>query len=233
MKYKDLLEGKIPSNIKAISAIEKFVNSNLSNARRYQEDEYYDYGNSRVNITNKYIGYIDFFGTIAKKTKESHDILVSITEKHVKIIGEEKVTDNSIEIELQLGEAPNAIYFSETITTFTASAIKKALKNLIEKAKKSDKGRIKVLANILRYKKPLSATEASKSTTMGHASMSSTNIEHSYDKVVYIKDLMKVFSESEFKAAIKEDYSLKKDNVSFNFKKGLMDRSGTWSETWD
>ena len=233
MKFSEYItEGKIPDNIKAISAIEKFVGS-LDDPTRYREDKFHDYKNSRIIITNKYTGYINYFGTIVKKSSESSKVPVTVTQRHVKIIGGEEVTDVSISVGIQLGSNPGSSnYYSET-NTLTDAGVNKAYKEALDKAKKDTSARVKVLASILTYRKPMTSDEISKNTNIGIGSAASTNVKHSYDKVIDIKALTKIFTEDEFREAARTDFGMKKDRISFNFKKGLMDRSGTWTETWD
>lgn len=233
MKFKDFLnEAKMPDDVKALKAINKFIVT-LDNPTIYPEDKFYDYGSGKIIITNKFTGNINFFGSVVKKNPEISMLPVTISERYVKTIKTNEISDVTISIRIQLGDNPGSINFSTETEDFTISGIKKAFKESLNKAKKSSFGKVKVLSKILRYKQPLSSNEVSNTTHIGIGSASSVNINRSYEKIVDIKDLTKIFSEKEFKEAVRTDYSLRKHKISFNFKKGLMDKSGTWTETWD
>jgi len=225
-------EEKLTEDIKALNAINKFILT-LNNPKRYDENKFHDYRNSKIVVKNRFTGEIDFFGSIVKKSSESAKVPVIVEESHTEIIGGDKVTDVSITVSIQLGDNPGSINFHSDVKKFTINGIKKSFKEVIDEAKKDSFSRVKILSKILRYKQPLSSNDVSKSLNMGVGSASSVKVNHSYNRIIDIKELTKIFSEKEFKEAVKSDFGLKRDNVSFDFKKGLMDRSGTWVDTWD
>jgi len=233
MKFKEIFtEGKASSEDN-IKAIEKFIKG-FDNPSRSPEDKFYDYSNSRIRISNTYEADLKYSDIISGLDAGIQDVVtLKVTEHHTELIGTKEIIGKSVDVRIQVGYNSDGVIKSESVTDVSTSSLKKAYKTVLKKLRNDKSAKLKILAEILKYRKPLSKSEAKKSTSMGHASMSSTVVQTSYEEVVDISDLLKIFDEKDFQAAVNADYSLKKSNISFNFEDGLMDKSGTWSETWD
>jgi hypothetical protein len=149
-----------------------------------------------------------------------------------------KFIDGEITVRLRIGSPFNMgnseIWEEKTITKFTAGAINTALKQVGKLASKNKEGTDNVLGYIINDRKPLSSNSKKLShSNMGIGSHASVRIKHSFTKVIDVSDLTSSFSEEEFNRAIKGFWFRRDKKNSINYKKGLVDRSGTMTDVWD
>lgn len=229
------LKSKVIKDKKQMVELIKKFTSPFENVKYKGETSLYKAGKGVYEYSIEYYFQIDFFKSILKlKSKILSNQYVFVKGKYYSDIGGHDFIEPSINVTLQIGKNPGAVTFTESSNdVYTVSGIKMLFDKCVKRASVDKTAKIKALAAILNRLEPIDSKSAIKLLDIGIGSYASTTSKHSYDNVYNIMDLMKNFSPEEFKQAVKNDFSLSKDKISFNFDKGLMYKNGTWTDTYD
>ena len=232
VKY--LNEAALPTS-KALKVVEKFIKSMEEQQVRISNGTTVNlYGDTWFVMNSKsYYCEDNYFKSIQKNKNLEGQIGIYLT-----ILHNDRNQNNStaakISMDVRFGDqSSTSPKLYRIIDVISVASVKKAYKEICNEAKTNELVKIYMLGTMLYNAKPQSSDKTARVNHMGHGSQSTAQKIEKYKDVIDVKDLKKCFTEDEFNKAITTYWGLKSAKVSLNYRKGLMDKSGTNVETWD